>query len=123
MVAGTLIPVIQALAVVDALCLVGAGAYAFVKVKSKPSIIASSGMGICLLAGCYKPALPIVFFSFSALLVTGKKAFSSAPPAEKMVSLLGSEEAEQVAATSKKLFQGMFVLSAALFVLCIVNVM
>eukprot|EP00929_Paragymnodinium_shiwhaense_P006590 TRINITY_DN11029_c0_g1_i1.p1 TRINITY_DN11029_c0_g1~~TRINITY_DN11029_c0_g1_i1.p1 ORF type:complete len:136 (+),score=40.06 TRINITY_DN11029_c0_g1_i1:81-488(+) len=102
------------LAALNGVGMILAGLYAFIKVKSKPSIIASSicggifiGLGQLYPEGSDAVKIGLIVFSVLMLGMFCSKSAKKGPPPEKMVSLLGAEDADAVASTSRMMFMGL----------------
>merc|ERR1712008_243983 len=98
--------------ILDAVGIFAGGAFGLVKSKSKPSIVAATicaamMVGLLFVSTLFFEAL----WAFLMLVMFAEKALKSGPPPDKMVSLLGEEDAEKVAKTSKKIFAVLAVLS------------
>eukprot|EP00930_Biecheleria_cincta_P100727 TRINITY_DN92345_c0_g1_i1.p1 TRINITY_DN92345_c0_g1~~TRINITY_DN92345_c0_g1_i1.p1 ORF type:complete len:129 (-),score=23.80 TRINITY_DN92345_c0_g1_i1:139-525(-) len=112
-----------AVGIVNAIGIILAGVYGFVKAKSKPSLIASGICGMLLLVFLVPGFTPWSWYGEIVLavlmaLMFYKKAFSNDAVPEKMVSLLGQEDAEKVSQTSKTMFKVLFFLCDLEAILC-----
>lgn len=105
-------------------CIALAGFYGYTHAKSLKSVLRSSAEAATMIAlAMFQKEITMLYLAAFALLMAGwygKKGLKHTPlhPPEKMVALLGEDEAAAAESTGKCVVQGIFLLNLLLFIIC-----